>query len=241
MTDLEEPEPGFDDPVPSGPVEDAASTPAMSVDVLAAAIRFVDGHHSLGAGALAEALMSFLDPYLIRPFGTSSPVVEQPEPAAAWTDDPGDVFAADLVSYTANTLLRELMTAMGESRHARDQSPSEVWAEMLDKIRSRPVLPLPDDEDDTPWLWLDEAEAVVTQHGKHAGSCVPAMVEALRAASSNPAARPVPPLPDGTGQRWVLLLDAQMIARLDNEDVRMRALAAAAVTHPHPTGDEETT
>jgi hypothetical protein len=39
---------------------DKSSKPSLDVDSLAQEIRRVDGNHSLGAGALAEALMPFL-------------------------------------------------------------------------------------------------------------------------------------------------------------------------------------
>ncbi|MDW9481842.1 hypothetical protein GOB57_24650 [Sinorhizobium meliloti] len=42
------------------PPNDQVAGPALDVDTLAQEIRRVDGSHSLGAGALAEALMPFL-------------------------------------------------------------------------------------------------------------------------------------------------------------------------------------
>lgn len=39
-------------------------------------------------------------------------------------------------SVVGNYLLRQLMEAMGESTHARPQTPREVWDEMLTKVRS---------------------------------------------------------------------------------------------------------
>lgn len=53
------------------------SKPVVTVDDLAQEIRRVDGNHSLGAGALAEALMPFIEAALTPAFERQEPVATE--------------------------------------------------------------------------------------------------------------------------------------------------------------------
>lgn len=80
-----------------------------------------------------KALLDFMEASdYTAPFTEPARLVAEFEQAIGRSEAPQDETASE----ARNAMLRELMEAMGESMHARPQTPESVWREMLAKVRA---------------------------------------------------------------------------------------------------------
>lgn len=112
-------------------------TRALDVDELANEIRRVDGNHNLGAGALAEALMPFLQ---VQAAPVAEPVAWV-HPAQLTKGTPGDIQAsrsrdniAQIPLYTAPPHDAELVELLRKLHPYVRGCSAELWDEYRAKL-----------------------------------------------------------------------------------------------------------